>query len=202
MVELHVDDIPDNKLLTIINNEYPMGGNLSIRKSPDEKPLIAFGHDECIFRQLVFTGSAWQGTKGEQAIIPKDEGNGIMVSALQSREFVFGLPLTINQLQSINDFRKSRRPNYTEADSTIKINGTTEKKDLSESPFIKYFEYGYGAGKEGYWTYDHMALQFEDCVDCIQALFPHYDSMWMFDHSCGHDRGREDGLLVGNMQTL
>jgi hypothetical protein len=73
---------------------------------------------------------------------------------------------------------------------------------LSESPFIKNFEYGYGAGKEGYWTYDHMALQFEDCVDCVQALFPHYDSVWMFDHSCGHDRGREDGLLVGNMQTL
>jgi hypothetical protein len=71
----------------------PGGGNLSIRKSPDEKPLIAFGHDECIFRQFVFTGSAWQGTKGEQAIIPKDEGNGIMVSALQSRELALGYHL-------------------------------------------------------------------------------------------------------------
>jgi hypothetical protein len=38
---------------------------------------------------------------------------------------------------------------------------------MVESPFIKYFKYGYGKGKEGYWTYDHMALQFEDCVDVI-----------------------------------
>jgi hypothetical protein len=84
----------------------------------------------------------------------------------------------------------------------MKLNGTTEKKELSESPFIIYFEYGHGVGKEGYWTYNHMALQFEDCVDCVQALYPNYDSVWMFDHSCGHDRGREDGLVVGNMSTL
>jgi hypothetical protein len=40
---------------------------------------------------------------------------------------------------------------------------------LCESPLIKYFEYGYRAGKEGYWAYDHMSLPFEDCVDVIQA---------------------------------
>ncbi len=125
-----------------------------------------------------------------------------MVSAFQSRELGFGLELTLTQLQVVNEFRRLKRPQYTEVESVKKLNGTIEKKDLSESPFVTYFEYGYGAGKEGYWTYDHMALQFEDCVDCIQALFPHYDSVWMFDHSCGHDRGREDGLVVGNMQAL
>jgi hypothetical protein len=51
------------------------------------------------------------------------------------------------------------------------------------------FEYGYDQGKEGYWTYDHMAVQFEDCVDCIKTLFPQFDSIWQFDHSCGHDIG-------------
>jgi hypothetical protein len=125
-----------------------------------------------------------------------------MVSAFQSREFGFGFSLTSTQLEIINTFRQSTRPHYTEAESATKLNGTTAKKELSESPFIIYFEYGHGIGKEGYWTYDHMALQFEDCVDCIQALYPDFDSVWTFDHSCGHDRGQEDGLVVGNMQTL
>ena len=47
--------------------------------------------------------------------------------------------------------------------------------------------------------YDHMCLQFEDCIDAIQALYPEFDTVWHFDHSCGHDRGRGDGLSVGNM---
>ncbi len=46
------------------------------------------------------------------------------------------------------------------------MNGGAGGKNLVESPFVKYFKYGYGAGKEGYWTYDHMVVQFEDCVDC------------------------------------
>jgi hypothetical protein len=69
MVELHVDDVPyhqvDNKkianpLLTIISQECPFGGNLSIYKDPSENPLFAFGNDECIFWQFIFTGSSWQ----------------------------------------------------------------------------------------------------------------------------------------------
>jgi hypothetical protein len=81
MAEIHVDEIPDNKLLTEINFKVKYSGNLSIRKQPEEKPLISFGHDECIFRQNIFTGKSWSGPKGELAIIPKDEGNGIMISA-------------------------------------------------------------------------------------------------------------------------
>ncbi len=71
MVEMHIDDTPDNKLLTLINSECPMGGNLIVRKNPNEKLLLSFGHDECIFRhQFIFTGSEWQGTKGEQCTVP------------------------------------------------------------------------------------------------------------------------------------
>jgi len=57
MVELHVDEIPDGEILNKINQESRFGGNLSVRKKPEEKPLLAFGHDECIFRQFIFTGS-------------------------------------------------------------------------------------------------------------------------------------------------
>ncbi len=36
----------------------------------------------------------------------------------------------------------------------------------------------------------------------IQALYPEFDSIWMFDRSCGHDRGWEDGLNVANIQVM
>ncbi len=184
MVEFHVDDIPEiniidskteNKLHTKIEEECPFGGSLSIHKDINEKPLLAFGHDECIFWQFILTGQARVGVKGELPIIPKDEGFGIMVSAFQSREFGLGFELTIDDLKVVNEYRYSSRPNYTETESAIKLLGGA-KKNLTEAPFVKYFEYGCGQGKEGYGTYDNMALQFEDCVDCIQALFPQFES--------------------------
>jgi hypothetical protein len=90
MVEIHMDEITDNKLLTEINSKLKYSGNLSICKQPDEKLLTLFGHNGCIFHQYIFTGKSWSGPKGELAIIPKDEGNGIMISAFQSREFGLG----------------------------------------------------------------------------------------------------------------
>ncbi len=191
MVVMHVDKIPDNSLLTYTNQECIFGGNLSIRKNPNEWPLFSFGHDECIFCQFIFTNLAWKGRKGEQAPIPKEEGYGLMVSAFQSREFGLGMSLTADQLAIINAFQNEKRPTYTEKESALKVNGSEAKRPLTNSPFLIFFEYGTGSGKEGYWTYDHMSLQFEDCVDCIATLFPEYNCVWLFDHSCGHDRSRE-----------
>ena len=47
--------------------------------------------------------------------------------------------------------------------------------------------------------YEHMVLQVEDCVDCLTVLYPEHDFLFMLDHSCGHDRQREDGLNAENM---
>ena len=44
-----------------------------------------------------------------------------------------------------------------------------------------------------------MVLQLDDCVDCLKCLHPEFDYLFLFDHSCGHDRQREDGLNVENM---
>jgi hypothetical protein len=67
------------------------------------------------------------------------------------------------------------------------------------SPFVLEFEYGVSA--EGYWTYDSMVLQLEDCADVVATLYPEYQFLFLFDHSCGHDRAREDALNVNNMNT-
>jgi hypothetical protein len=44
-----------------------------------------------------------------------------------------------------------------------------------------------------------MVLQLEDCVDCLKVLSPQFEFLFVFDHSCGHDQQREDGLNVKNM---
>jgi hypothetical protein len=40
---------------------------------------------------------------------------------------------------------------------------------------------------DGYWVYEHMVLQLEDCVDCVQVLNPEHDILFLLDLSCGHD---------------
>ena len=74
------------------------------------------------------------------------------------------------------------------------------KMPLSVDPFIKYFEYGNSINKSGYWTYEHMVCQLEDVLDVLHVLFnDDFDFLFLFDHSCGHDRSRPNGLNVTNM---
>jgi hypothetical protein len=47
------------------------------------------------------------------------------------------------------------------------VKGVGQNIVFHDSPFEKYFEYGYGAGKEAYWTSGHMTFQFEAYRDCI-----------------------------------
>jgi hypothetical protein len=67
-----------------------------------------------------------------------------------------------------------------------------QKKILTTSPFVQSFEYG--NSNEEYWSYECMVLQLEDCIDCLQVLFPSYEYLFLFDHSNGHDRMQPEGL--------
>ena len=57
---------------------------------------------------------------------------------------------------------------------------------------MRYLEYG--SGKDGYWTYHHMVIQIEDCIDCLSYLYPQFDYDFEIDHSSGHNSERPDGL--------
>ena len=58
-------------------------------------------------------------------------------------------------------------------------------------------ELQYGAEREGYWSYEDMILQVEDCVDCFWALHGgKYNYLFIFDHSNGHDCMASDALSV------
>jgi hypothetical protein len=189
MVEFHVDQNPafQDEVATTL-----YGGNLSVRIPSNVKPLICFGQDECIFKQFTFTPKAWTAPDGQKSMIPKDEGLGVMISAFVSREFGFGFYLSPEDLEKVN--RKREGTKYSDEDAAKKIRGNSSKAPLTESPFVVEFEYG--ANNQGYWDYDHMIIQFEDCIDVVKTLHSEFDFMFLFDHSCGHDRQRPDGLSV------
>jgi hypothetical protein len=63
--------------------------------------MIKIRHNEAIMKQYLLT-KKWRGPNGETALVPKDEGMGIMISAMISREFGWGIDITKQQLERIN----------------------------------------------------------------------------------------------------
>ncbi len=193
MVEYHVDSCTEFQ--ERMNEVTKFGGNLSVRMKKEEKPLIMFGHNEAIFKQYLLTKKSWYGPDGMSVLVPKDDGQGVMISAFQSRELGFGVKLTQEQLDEINFVRRGKK--YVDEEAAKKYKGNAIKTDLLCSPFV--FEFDCGASNEGYWNYDRMVLQLEDCVDVLQCLYPQYDFLFLFDHSCGHDKQQPNGLNAENM---
>jgi hypothetical protein len=200
MREYHIDAHPTFETYVLAENKK-FGGNLSVRKKPHERPVIIIGQDESIYRQFIFSKKGWVGAKGEKVLRPKDEGHGLMLSAFVSRLWSFFDVLSNSVLPDdvrakVNDRRKNQH--YKSMDAAQEINGTTAKPAIKDfSPFLRFFEYG--ADKEGYWNYSHMALQVEDLVDCLVVLYPDFDFALLFDHSSGHGKSQKDGLNVNLM---
>ena len=189
-IEFHVDDFQflHEHAATMGLGSY--GGTTSVRKPLDVKPLMIFGQDESVYSQFLFGNRQWVGPQGQRALLPKTDGLGLMISAFQSRETGFGLVISQLQMDEINQTRQGKT--YVDIDAAMAIHGQAAKKDLKQSPFVVYFELG--SNNEGYWTYNHMAVQFEDCVDCLRVVYPHFDFAFLFDHSQGHAKKLVNGL--------
>jgi hypothetical protein len=191
MVEFHVDDYDFLPAVAKEMNFDLYGGNLSVRMPPPRsKPLMIFGQDESVFSQFLLKSKQWVGPLGQRALLPKTEGMSLMISAFQSRETGFGLQISPTQMEEINESRRGK--NYVDLDAAIAVHGQVGKKDLKQSPFVVSFELG--INNEGYWTYNHMSVQFEDCVDCVKVIYPHFDFVFLFDHSQGHAKKLVGGL--------
>ena len=108
------------------------------------------------------------------------------------------MDLSNEDLLKVNEFRKNKE--YIDKGAAKLRLGSPLEKSLLKFPFFHEFEYG--ANKEGYWNYELMVLQLEDCVDVVKTLYPQYDFLFLFDHSCGQDKQREDGLNVNVMSKL
>ena len=194
MVEFHVDD---HILFQSRCDSLPYGGNLSVRKPPNTKPLMILGQDECIFKQYLFTAGYWMLPDGTKQLVPKDEGQGIMLSSFTCRELGYGMEISKEVIDAVNLQRRGKKYSDTEA-ANARL-GCSTKQDLTSTPFVRSLDYG--ANTNGYWSYDHMVVQFEDCIDVLQYLHPDFDFMFIFDHSNGHDRLQSDGLSISKINV-
>ena len=186
--EFHVDN--HTRLQKIANDKYTFGGTVSIRKEAGVKPVIIFGQDEAIFNAFLSRTYQWVDPNGRRSIMPKTAGAGIMISAFQSRELGWGIPITEAQLQQINTARRNQE--YFDTAAAIAVNGDAKKQPLTSSPGIVKFAYG---NKNGYWTGNHMILHTEDVIDCLKVMHgDEYDYVFLFDSSSGHAKKRVDGL--------
>lgn len=82
-----------------------------------------------------------------------------------SREFGYSFQMTTEEMDKIHESRREKI--YKDETGTMLIHSKTTTNELTKSPF-EVLEYG--CNSEGYWTYDRMVLQMEDCIDCIHTL--------------------------------
>ena len=83
------------------------------------------------------------------------------------------------------------------------MHGNAKKNDLTSSPLVINFEYG--ANNEGYWRYEHMCMQLEDCTDVLKVMMEdwgqEYDIVYMLDHSQNHNKNKPNGLNAKKMNA-
>ena len=110
MVEYHVDD--HHGFQDKMNATTRFGGNLSVRKPRERKPIIGFGQDEAIMKQYCFTTKAWTVQSGQKAIVPKERRRSKRddIGLFVSREFGIGLKSSQEELQKINQAVMRRQP--------------------------------------------------------------------------------------------
>ncbi len=111
-----------------LNSTTRFGGHLSVHREPgNDQPLLIFGHDECIFKQYHMAKSAWVAPDGQRVLVPKDDGQGHMISAFQSREFGFGLDICEEDLKKVNEATVGQK--YLNEAAANAKRGTAEKKN-------------------------------------------------------------------------
>jgi hypothetical protein len=98
----------------------------------------------------------------------------------------------VEQRAKINERRRNKK--YGDEEAVIYLLGSSDKKDLVSSPFVRYLEYG--KGKDGYWSYNHMVLQLEDCTDVFKVLYQQFNIVYELDHSSGHDKEKAGSLTT------
>ena len=157
---------------------------------------MMFGQDEAIMKQKLLTLFSWTMPDGAKPLNPKDEGQGVMLSAFTSRELGFGFSVPPNILAEVNN--KRRGTCYSDKEAATIVNGGPMKGDLTDTPFVRELEYGKNG--DGYWSYNHMVTQLEDCIDILTFMFPDFDFVIFLDHSNRHDRMRPNGLNLNKIR--
>jgi hypothetical protein len=99
-----------------------MKSTTSVRVSRATRPIMIVGQDESVFAQYLLGSKTWVGPKGQRPpLLPKSEGDGFMISAFVSREFVFGRELLADELVKINTARQGGGRTYIDTLAALEI---------------------------------------------------------------------------------
>jgi hypothetical protein len=140
-------------------------------------------------------------------LTPKS-GIGLMVSAFTGGAVGFGVGLTGEQLEVVNEYRRRPENNtylcgkYGAPQALCALGGvpsTDKKPDLKESPGLRLI-FNCKA-QDGYWTSSHMMVQTEDVTDVLRALYPWVNVCGEFDHSGVHAIQKKDALNASKMSA-
>ena len=114
-IEFHIDNHPSLSTLAEI---HPFGGNLSVCKPSNSKPLIILGQDEAIYKQFSFWSKYWSGPSAEVPPMSKNDDQWLMGSAFACREFGFGYDLTPSEFKIVNQYKRNK--SYWDEKATIR----------------------------------------------------------------------------------
>ena len=103
---------------------------------------MLIGQDESTYHQFVFSSKQWKGPSGRNFILPKGDGEILMISGFQSREFGLGLSTLLSEdvMSAVNDLRKGKK--YKAEDSAMLVHNTVYKNDIADNPLLRYFRAG------------------------------------------------------------
>ena len=135
--EYHID-CHDSLLRYVDENKKQYGGNLSVRRDGNKRPIMMIGQDESTYHQYIFSNRYWKGPNGSNFIVPKSSGDIVMISGFQSREFGLGLHkyLTPDIFNIINEKRKGK--NYISTFDAEIVKGKSTKDDITDDPSLRF----------------------------------------------------------------
>jgi hypothetical protein len=203
MVEFHVEV---SEALDAWRATTMFGGHLSVRRLPCQPALIKLGQDESIFSSEAASSRHW--VVDDRSHLTPKSGISLMVSGFTGGAVGFGMALTDEQLEEVNEYRRRPENNtyvcgkYNAPQTLCALGGvpvSDKKPDLKESPGIRMI-FNCKAG-DGYWTSSHMMVQSEDVADVVRALFPWVNLCGEFDHSGVHGIQKKDALNVKKMSA-
>lgn len=105
-----------------------------------------------------------------------------MISAFQDEYLGFGLPMSSQNLEKLNEKRRA-----------------AGKLPLAMSPGLAALEFG--KDKEGYWNMARMCEQFEQVVDAAEVIYPDVQLIAHFDWSSGHSAMPPEALCANTMSS-
>ena len=106
---------------------------MSIRAPKLSRPIEIYGQDESVFSQYLFPQKSWVGPNQQRGLLPKSLGEGLMISAFVSRDTGFGMPISDENLATINASRQGKE--YIDKTAALEVYKSTRKPALTQSPF-------------------------------------------------------------------